>query len=172
MQFSELINYQKGVQEQSGIAIPEDSSQRLQALFAECGELVQSLKSSWRWWGHQGKEVMGCSREDVLAECADILHFLLIEAIARDFQPNGKCPWLVAWEDGVIPQGAGDYASSLLECLLLECLHWVETPGSLAQAVIRYVWAMRSLGFSQAEIESAYTNKADFNRKVMETIDV
>jgi len=165
MQFNQLIDYQKNVQAQSGIAIPEDSSQRLQALFAECGELVQSLKSNWRWWGHQGKEVMGCSREDVLAECADILHFLLIEAIGRDFQPNGECPWLVAWEDGSPLED--DYAS-----LLICCLHWVETPGSLAQAVIRYVWAMRSLGFSQVEIESAYTNKADFNRKVMEAIAV
>jgi len=165
MQFNQLIDYQKNVQAQSGIAIPEDSSQRLQALFAECGELVQSLKSNWRWWGHQGKDVMGCSREDVLAECADILHFLLVEAIARDFQPNGKCPWLVAWEDGSPLED--DYAS-----LLICCLRWVETPGSLAQAVIRYVWAMRSLGFSQAEIESAYAAKADFNRKLMEEINV
>jgi hypothetical protein len=31
---------------------------------------------------------------------------------------------------------------------------------------------MRSLGFSQVEIESAYTNKAEFNRKNMAAIAV
>jgi hypothetical protein len=154
MQFSELIDYQKEVQEQSGIAIPEDKLQRLQSLFA-------------KWWGYQDKEVMGCSREDDLAEYADILHFLLVEAIARNFQPKGECPWLAAWKDGVSVQGSGDCAS-----YLIDCLRWVETPGSLAQAVTRYVWAMRSLGFSQVEIESAYTNKAEFNRKNMAAIAV
>lgn len=50
-----------------------DNDRLVCAINAELGELVQSRKGNWCWWG-RGK---GVDRGETLGELVDVLHFLL-----------------------------------------------------------------------------------------------
>lgn len=159
MNFTELIDFQRELNKASGVRIPEDPSPRLKALFAEFGELIQALKPEWCWWKHYGKDTLELSEADIAMEAADVLHFLLVEAIARDFQVKGRCPWQLAWESEI--------EEHELISLLVDVFCWLKVPNGFSQAIVRYVWVARHLGFTQEQIEEAYLQKAEINRKTM-----
>lgn len=162
MQLNELIECQRKLQTVTDIEIPDSQNQRFLALAAEVGELAQALKPSWRWWGHRGKAGAECDRAELLAECADVLHFLLVEAIAQNFTTHGRDLWDIAWvtPPHKLNQGWGLWLGEMLSSVLM--------PNGLSQAFFRYVFAMRELGFSQSEIEDSYKAKAEFNTEMME----
>ena len=58
---------------------PREGELRL-AYLAELGEFIQELKPSWSWWRKEGSRAM-VDEEKAVGELADLLHFVLIEAL-------------------------------------------------------------------------------------------
>lgn len=156
----ELIGRQKELQEATGVTLPPDRDRLLAAIIAECGELAQALKSEWRWWGHEGKEVRECDRDEMLAECADILHFTLAFLIDAEMTPQYSCSWEYGWSQAKALQPWA-YLINFQSFLATEAPNLAVT--HLAQA-------FAGLGFTQEEIEAAYLAKADFNQERMEAV--
>lgn len=169
MELNELLEIQRELNSR----IEENPSKESweMALLYEVGELCDSLRDGmistscpgipgWVWWKRADRKPNISSREKVIEELADILHFILCGTIMK-FIPysGGNIPvslWEYGWDSAAQP--------SLPHVLKNICC--------CTESTYRYFPLLaKSLGFSRSEIEEAYTRKAQKNRERWQEAD-
>lgn len=160
MNFTELLEIQRSLQIDYPVKrISHDAL--LTALFVECGELLQLIKPQWAWWKRHGASFTEGDRAAQIDELADILHFLLINALRQegDYEPDNHA-YDETWHRAEQLAQCDDPASDLIESiyLLTYCKHSsMECLQFLARATTR-------LEFTRQDLEQAYLTKAGVNR--------
>lgn len=131
------------------------------AFLAEVGEVVNALKfgvagerPGWCWWKRSGASAS--SREVVLDELVDVLHFILTGLLRSD--PNHWAEWFPYerfWHEPPL--------YSRTEA----CFRMVAAfdKGDYHLALLQLVNVARHLGFHRHEFEDAYFAKAKVNRE-------
>lgn len=167
MTLQELLDIQKELN--SHLEATPTNEQLCWAIMAELGEFAQSRKGDWCWWKRQGKEFSSESRERQLDELADVLCFLLTGALAEkevseDFSlssGNWEGRFQKPVDDGQtleeVLSDVFEYATEMLFRVFFRV------------SICRFATACQHLGFTQAEIETAYLKKVEVNKQRWET---
>ncbi len=163
MTLQELLDIQKELNSHLG-ATPTNE-QLCWAIMAELGEFAQSRKGDWCWWKRQGKEFSSESRERQLDELADVLCFLLTGALAEKEMNEYFSLSSGNWEDR-FERPVGD--EQTLEEILADLLSYAAEM-FFRVSICRFATACQHLGFTQAEIETAYLKKVEVNKQRWET---
>ena len=157
MKFQELVELQQSANELLA-AYPETPSQLAMAVIEECGEISRALRSRWRWWQWSG-QVITEDREELLAELADLLKFLLVGTIKFEAGTvKVVSPWWAdsdEWNSRVHPESKA--------CDLMAQISLDVGQNQNVFSLMNFISLCAALGVSREEIEAAFMAKAAKN---------
>jgi dimeric dUTPase (all-alpha-NTP-PPase superfamily) len=150
MKLSELLAIQAELNQHCK-GQPKSEEDVLWAIVAELGESANARKGEWGWWEKYGKPLESESRDRQLDEWADVLCFLLTQALFEKAIPveNG---WDHSWASG---------AKATLSQML-----WSICGNDYSGGVFpRFAQFLSGLGYTREEIEGAYLKKVAVNKE-------
>lgn len=122
--------------------LDNESIKPYRAAWVECAELMDWL--DYKWWKNQG-----VNKEEVLIELVDILHFILGEALKRDF-----------FYDVCIEINSDNDPLKLIEDLVVSLIRGTNFVKSLGF----FVDTIYSCGFTWEQVENLYYGKYALNQ--------
>jgi dimeric dUTPase (all-alpha-NTP-PPase superfamily) len=154
MKLSELLAIQSELNQHCQ-GKPKSEEDVLWSIVAEMGEAANARKGAWGWWTKYGKPLQSESRDRQLDEWADVLCFLLTQALMSGVAiQDAFCGWGQAWSG--IPFDS--------EPVSLRRFLWFLCRDNWESTLVCFAELLYSLGYRQEELESAYLKKVAVNK--------